>query len=76
MLQGVKNLPAMWESSISRWEDPLEKGMASHCSILAWEIPQTEELLGHSLWGHKELDTTERLTHTHTHTHTRMHTQM
>ena len=69
MLQGVKNLPAMWESSICRWEDPLEKGMASHCSILAWEIPQTEELLGHSLWGHKELDTTERLTHTQTHTH-------
>ena len=46
-------------------EDPLEKGMATHCSILAWEIPQTEELLGHSPWGHKESDTTEQLTHIH-----------
>ena len=29
--------------SILGWEDPLEKGMATHSSILAWEIPQTEE---------------------------------
>ena len=28
------------------WEDPLEKGLATHSSILAWEIPQTEELGG------------------------------
>ena len=42
----VKNLPAvqeMWVRSLSR-EDPLEKGMATHSSILAWRIPQTEEL--------------------------------
>ena len=37
----VKNLPAMWESWIRSlgWEDPLKKGMATHCSILAWRIP-------------------------------------
>ena len=41
----VKNLPAVWETwvwSLGR-EDPLEEGMASHCSILAWRIPWTEE---------------------------------
>ena len=36
--------------------------MASYCSILAWRIPWTESLVGYSLWGHKELDRTERLT--------------
>ena len=42
-------------------EDPLEKGMATHSSILAWEIPWTEESSGlHSPWGHKELDTTKK----------------
>ena len=35
------------------WEDPLEKKMAIHCSILAWEIPWTEEPVGYSPWGHK-----------------------
>ena len=43
--QIVKNLPAMqeaWVQSLSR-EDPLEKGMATHSSILAWRIPRTEE---------------------------------
>ena len=41
----VKNLPAMQEIWVQHldWEDPLEKGMATHCSILAWEIPRTEE---------------------------------
>ena len=50
----VKNPPAMWETRVQSldWEDPREKGMATHSSILAWRIP----------WGHKELDTdTERL---------------
>ena len=42
-------------------EDPLEKGMATHSSILAWRIPWTEELTGYSLQGHKESGTTERL---------------
>ena len=42
--------------------------MATHSSILAWKIPWTEEPGGlYSPWGHKESDTTERLTHTHTH---------
>ena len=44
----VKNLPAMretWARSLGQ-EDPLEKGMAIHSSILAWSIPGTEELFG------------------------------
>ena len=41
----VKNLPAMQETRVQSlgWEDPLEKKMATHSSILAWEIPWTEE---------------------------------
>ena len=41
----VKNLPAMWETWIRTlgWEDPLEKGAATHSSILVWRIPWTEE---------------------------------
>ena len=61
----VKNPPAMqelqvmWVRSLGR-EDLLEKGMATHSSILAWRIPWTEEpgrLAGYSLWGRKESDT-------------------
>ena len=62
MAQTVNNLPAMWE--LPGWEDPLEKGMATHSSILAWRIPWTEEPGKYSPWDHKELDATERLTHT------------
>jgi hypothetical protein len=43
-------------------EDPLEKGMATHFSILAWRIPWTESLSGYSPWDHKESDTTDQLT--------------
>ena len=45
MAQIVKNLPAMQETQVQSlgWEDPLEKGMAIHSSILAWRIPWTEE---------------------------------
>ena len=46
MAQTVKILPAMpetWVQSLG-WEDLLEKGMATHSSILAWRIPWTEEL--------------------------------
>ena len=41
----VKNLTAMWETWVESlgWEDPLEKGTATHSSILAWKIPWTEE---------------------------------
>ena len=43
MAQVVKNVPAMWETWVPYlgWEDPLEKGMATHCSIPAWKIPWT-----------------------------------
>ena len=41
------------------WEDPLEKGMATHSSILSWRIPQTEEPAGYSSWGREESDTAE-----------------
>ena len=43
----VKNLPAMWDTWVQ--EDPLEKCMATHSSILAWRIPWTEETVG--LWS-------------------------
>ena len=41
----VKNLPTIQETQVGSlgWEDPLEKGMATHSSVLAWEIPKTEE---------------------------------
>ena len=41
------------------WEDPLEEGMTSHSSILAWRIPWTGNLVGCRLWGHTESDMTE-----------------
>ena len=45
MAQTVKNLPAMQENRVHSlgWEDPLEKRMATHSSILAWSIPWTEK---------------------------------
>ena len=45
MVQMIKNLPAMQETQVQPlgWKDPLEKGMATHSSILAWKIPWTEE---------------------------------
>ena len=41
VVQMVKNLPTMWETHVWSlgWEDPLEKEMATHCSIFAWRIP-------------------------------------
>ena len=41
----VKNLPVVWETQVQSLsqEDPLEKGMATHSSILAWRIPWTEK---------------------------------
>ena len=61
--QMVKNPPATWEicvQSLGR-EDPLEEGMASHSSILAWRIPWTEKPGGLQSMGHKESDMTEGL---------------
>ena len=54
--QLVKNLPAMWEAWVRSLgqEDPLEKGMATHPSILDGEFHGL-----YSPWGHKESDTTE-----------------
>ena len=51
--QTVKNLPAMQETWVQSlgWEDPLEKGMATHSSILAWRIPWTEESGGLHFMG-------------------------
>ena len=47
-VQSVKNPPAMQETWVQSpaWEDPLEEGMATHSSILAWRIPWTEEAGG------------------------------
>ena len=51
----------MWVQSLGR-EDPLEKEMATHSSMLAWRIPRRERsLVGYSSCGRKESDTTERL---------------
>ena len=61
MAQTVKNLTAMFETQVRSlgWEDPLEKGMATHSSILAWRIPWTEEPGGlQSMGSEKESDTT------------------
>ena len=57
MAQLVKNPPAMQETWIQSlgWEHLLEKGTATHSSILAWRTPWTIP------WGRKEADTTERL---------------
>ena len=48
MAQLVKNLPAMQETWVQflGWEDPLEKGSATHSSILAWRIPRTAQSMG------------------------------
>ena len=63
----VKNSPAMWETWLQSlgWEDPLEEGMATHSSILAWRIPRTEEPGGPQSMGSQRVrhdsDTTEQL---------------
>ena len=68
MAQVVKNPPAVLETqetpvrSLGR-EDPLEKKMKTHFSILAWKIPWTEEPGNYSPWGSKESDTTEATEH-------------
>ena len=62
--QMVEDLPAMQEARIQSLgqEDTLEKGMATHSSILAW---RQRGLAGYSLWRCKKSDTTEQLTPTH-----------
>ena len=55
--QTVKNLPSMWEIRVRSlgWEDPLEKGKATHSSILAWRIPWTEEPRGLQSMGSQKV---------------------
>ena len=57
--QRLKRLPAMQETWVRflGWEDPLEKEMATHSSILAWSIPWTEEPGGLQSMGSQESDT-------------------
>ena len=64
----VKNPPAMQETWVRSlgWEDPLEKEMATHSSILAREISWTGKPGGLQTTRSQESDTTERLTHTYT----------
>ena len=60
--QLVKNLPAMQQTQVRflGQEDPLEKEMATHSSILVWKIPQAEEPGGLQSMGLQESDTTEQ----------------
>ena len=72
--QMVKNLSVMQETQVQSlgWEDPLENGMATHSSILAWSIPWTEEPCGLQSIGLQRVRhgwVTNTHTHTHTHTH-------
>ena len=64
----VKTLPAMQELQEVQFqslgqEDPPEKGMATHASILAWNIPRTKEPGGLQSIGSQESDTTEATSH-------------
>ena len=60
VVQLVRNLPAMQETRVRFlvWEDPLEKEMATHSSVLARKIPWTEEPVRVQFMGSQELDTT------------------
>ena len=55
----IKNLPAMQEIQSLCQEDPLEEGMVTHSSILAWRIPMDRRDWQLQFMGCKELDTTE-----------------
>ena len=59
----IKNLPAMWETQVWSlvWEDPLQKEIRTHSSILAWRIPWVDEPGGLQSMGFKESDTAEQL---------------
>ena len=53
--QKVKHLLAMWETHVRSlgWEDSLEKGMANHSNILAWNSMEQRSLVGYSPWSHR-----------------------
>ena len=59
----VKNLPAVWKTRVWSlgWEDPLEEGMTTHSSILAWRIPMDRGAWWAAVRGVAESDTTEQL---------------
>ena len=61
MAQKVQNLPSMQETWVQSlgWEDPLEKGIETHFSILAWRIPRTEEPEGATVLGSQKPDMSE-----------------
>ena len=72
----IKNLPASagdagdMDSIPASGRFPLEKGMATHSSVLAWKIHGKRSLAGYSPWSCKESDMTERLSmHVHVHGH-------
>ena len=67
MAQMVKNLPAKQETGMQSldWEDPLEKEMAIHINIFAWQIPQTEEAGRLQSMGLQRVGC-DRITKTHT----------
>ena len=56
----MKEMQEIWVQSLGQ-EDPLEEERAAHSSILAWKTPWTEEPVGCSPWGHKDLDMIEWL---------------
>ena len=61
MAQMIKKVPAMQETWVQSlgWEEPLEKGMATHSSLLPGEPHGKRILVGYSPWGHKESDRAE-----------------
>ena len=60
----VKNPPTMQEIRFQGGEDRLEEGIATHSSVLAWEISQ-RRLVGYSAWGRKESVMTEMTEYAH-----------
>ena len=70
----VKNPPVMLETWVQTlgWEDPLEKGMATHFSILTWRIARPEEPGELQFMGSQRVRY-DQATNTHTHTHTHTH---
>ena len=65
--QSIKNLPAVQETQVRSlgWEDPLDKEMAIHSSIVAWKILGTEKPGRLQSMGSQESDTTLQLNHHH-----------
>ena len=71
----MQEIQEIWVRSLG-WEDPLEEGMATHSSVLAWRIPWTEEPGRQQFIGHKESDTTEVTEHTFIYVYTNIYTHI